>query len=75
MGAEFERLEIGFWVQTVMQEIKIKLWRNDQAQAWSIEINGLLHEQVFSEIMEDLVECARIVAETSLAEASTRRPW
>jgi hypothetical protein len=42
MGAEFERLEIGFWVQTVMQEIKIKLWRNDQAQDWSIEINGLL---------------------------------
>jgi hypothetical protein len=31
MGAEFERLEIGFWVQTVMQEIKINLWRNDQA--------------------------------------------
>jgi hypothetical protein len=25
-----------------MQEIKIKLWRNDQAQDWSIEINGLL---------------------------------
>ena len=66
MGAEFERLEIGFWVQTVMQEIKIKLWRNDQAQDWSIEINGLLHEHVSSEIMEDLVECALIVAETSL---------
>jgi hypothetical protein len=28
-----------------MQEVKIKLWRNDQAQDWSIEINGLLHEQ------------------------------
>ena len=28
MGAESERLEIGFWVQTVMQKIKIKLWRN-----------------------------------------------
>ena len=44
MGAEFERLEIGFGVQTVMQEVKIKLWRNDQAQDWSIEINGLFHE-------------------------------
>lgn len=75
MGAEFERLEIGFWVQTVMQEIKIKLWRNDQAQDWSIEINGLLHERVSSEIMEDLVECALIVAEKSWTEASTRRPW
>jgi hypothetical protein len=34
---------------------KIKLRRNDQAQDWSIEINGLLHEHVSSEIMEDLV--------------------
>jgi hypothetical protein len=52
-----------------------KLWRNDQAQNWSIEINGLLHEHVSSEIMEVLVECALIVAEKSLTEASTRRPW
>jgi hypothetical protein len=75
MGAEFERLEIGFRVQTVMQEIKIKLWRNDQAQDWSIEINALLHEHVSSEIMEDRVECALIVLEKSLTGASTRRPW
>ena len=51
----------------------IKLWRNDQAQDWSIEIHGLLHEHVSSEIMEDLVECALIVAEKSWTEASTRR--
>ena len=46
-----------------MQEIKIKLWRNDETQDWSIEINGLRHEHVSSEILEDLVECALIVAE------------
>jgi len=34
---------------------QIKLWRNDQAQDWSIEIDGLLHEHDSSEIMEDLV--------------------
>jgi hypothetical protein len=57
-----------------MQEIKIKLWRNDEAQDWSIEINGLWHEHVSTEILEDLVECALIVAERSLVDASTRLP-
>jgi hypothetical protein len=33
---------------------------------WSIEINGLRHEHVTSEIIETLVECAVIVAEKSL---------
>jgi hypothetical protein len=56
-----------------MQEINIKMWRNDEAQDWSIEINGLRHEHVTSEIMEDLVECALIVAERTLTEASTRQ--
>ena len=52
-----------------MKQINIDLWRNDESQDWSIEINGLRHEHVTSEIMEDLVECALIVAETTLTEA------
>ena len=56
-----------------MQEINIKLWLDD-AQAWSIEINGLRHERVCSEIMEDLVEVAMILAQRSLTKAATRRP-
>jgi hypothetical protein len=60
-------------VRCFMQEINIKLWLND-AQAWSIEINGLRHERVCSEIMEDLVEVAMILAQRSLTEAATRRP-
>jgi hypothetical protein len=54
-----------------MQQIKIDLWHNDEALDWSIEINGLRHEHVSSEIMETLVECALIVAEKSLARAVT----
>jgi hypothetical protein len=54
-----------------MQEIKIDLWHNDEALDWSIEINGLRHEHVTSEIMETLVECAFIVAENSLTRAVT----
>ena len=54
-----------------MKTIKIQMWSNLEASDWSIEINGLRHEHVTSEILEDLVECAIIVAERSLTEAST----
>jgi hypothetical protein len=53
-----------------MQQIRINLWHNDEAQDWSIEINGLCHEHVTSEIVEALVECALIVAEKSLTRAA-----
>ena len=56
-----------------MQEINIKLWL-DEARDWSIEINGLRHDHISSEILEDLVECALIVAQKSLTEAATRQP-
>jgi hypothetical protein len=49
-----------------MQQIKIDLWHNNEMLDWSIEINGLRHEHVTSEIIETLVECAVIVAEKSL---------
>ena len=57
-----------------MQAINIKMWRNDEEQDWSIEINGLRHEHVTSEIVEALVECALIVAETSLTKPVTELP-
>jgi hypothetical protein len=56
-----------------IQEIKIKLWRNDEPQDWSVEINGLRHEHVSIEILEDLVTAALIVAETWLTETTTPR--
>jgi hypothetical protein len=49
-----------------MQQIKIDLWHNDEMLDWSIEINGLRHEHVTSDIIETVVECAVIVAEKSL---------
>jgi hypothetical protein len=49
-----------------MKQLKIDLWHNEEAFDWSIEINGMRHEHVTSEILEALVECALIVAETSL---------
>jgi hypothetical protein len=53
-----------------MQRIKIDLWHNNEMLDWSIEINGLRHEHVTSEIMETLVECAVIVAEKLLTRAA-----
>ena len=66
-------LILGCGVYCPMKQINIDLWLNDEVQDWSIEINGLRHEHVTSEIMEDLVECALIVAERTLTEASTRQ--
>jgi hypothetical protein len=54
-----------------MKELKIGLWHDDEALDWSIEINGQRHEHVTSEILEALVECALIVAETSLTKPVT----
>jgi hypothetical protein len=51
-----------------MREIKLKLWQNDSGD-WSVEINGRRHEHVTTATIESLVECALIVAETSLAKA------
>ena len=56
-----------------IQEIKVRLWRNAEAQDWSVEINGLRHDHVSSEILEDLVETALIVAEEQLMDVTTRR--
>jgi hypothetical protein len=56
-----------------MRELRIDLSHNYEAEDWSIEINGLRHEHVTSEVVEALVECALIVAETSLTKPVTER--
>jgi hypothetical protein len=49
-----------------MKELHLQIWRNDEAGDWSVLINGLRYEHISSQILEDLVECAVIVAENSL---------
>jgi hypothetical protein len=49
-----------------MKELHLQIWRNEEAGDWSVAINGLRYEHISSQIMEDLVECAVIVAENSL---------
>jgi hypothetical protein len=54
-----------------MHQIRIDLWHNDEALDSSVEINGLRHEHVTSEVMEAVVECALTLAEKSLKRAVT----
>jgi hypothetical protein len=59
---------------TIVQGIEIQMWFNDESLDWSVEINGQRHEHVTSEVMEALVECAVLVAETSVVKVSALRP-
>jgi hypothetical protein len=49
-----------------MKELHLQISRNEEAGDWSVVINGLRYEHISSQILEDLVECAVIVAENSL---------
>jgi hypothetical protein len=55
-----------------MEEIRIRLWRDEQCQDWHVEINGLRHMHVTSQSMEDLVEAAVIAAEHVIEQATLR---
>jgi hypothetical protein len=56
-----------------MEEIRIKLWWDGQAQDWHIEINGLRHMHLPPQSIEDLVEATVIRAENALIEQATKR--
>jgi hypothetical protein len=55
-----------------MEEIRIRLWRDEQCQDWHVEINGHRHVHVTSQSMEDLVEAAVIRAENVIEQATLR---
>jgi hypothetical protein len=55
-----------------VEEIRIRLWRDEKCQAWHVEINGLRHKHVTSQNMEDLVEAAVITAEHVIERATLR---
>lgn len=51
-----------------MLEINLKIQWNEEAENWSLEINGEHHKHIQSEVLEALVEAAVINAEKLLAE-------
>ena len=46
-----------------MQEINITLWRHEQEENWSVEINGKFHTHVSTKTVDDLVEYALVAAQ------------
>ena len=55
-----------------MQQLNVKLRRNQQEHNWSIEINGKSYEFVSIEEVDELVRRALIDAQESLTDATTR---
>ncbi len=51
-----------------MREINIKLWRHEQAEDWSVEIDGKFHRHVSATFIDELVEYALVAAEQALLE-------
>jgi hypothetical protein len=51
-----------------VRSITIKLWRHEDSQDWSIEVDGILYSHVSSSAVDSLMECAAIRAQDSLLE-------
>jgi 3-oxoacyl-(acyl-carrier-protein) synthase len=52
-----------------MREINITLWRHEQAEEWSVGIDGKFHQPVSATFIDKLVEYALVAAEDALLEA------
>ena len=57
-----------------LQEIIVKLWRNEQNKDWSVEINGERHEAVAIEWVHELVYRAVLDAEDLLLNVPQKPP-
>jgi hypothetical protein len=68
------REDLDYECRAIREEITIGLSHNDESLDWSVQINGLRHEHVTSEVMEALVECALILAQMSLTRTLGQRP-
>jgi hypothetical protein len=55
-----------------MEEIRLRLWRDEQGRNWHVEINGHRHMHVTSQSVEDLVEAAVITAEQVIEQVTLR---
>lgn len=55
-----------------MQQLNVKLRRNQQEQNWSVEINGRSHDFISIEEVDELVKRALINAQESLTDATSR---
>jgi 3-oxoacyl-(acyl-carrier-protein) synthase len=55
-----------------VREINITLWRHEQAEDWSVEIDGKFSRHVSATFIDELVEYALVAAEQALLEPEHR---
>jgi hypothetical protein len=51
-----------------MREIHIILWRHEEEDNWSVQIDGKLHQYVSARTIDEVVEYAVVAAEQALLE-------
>jgi hypothetical protein len=51
-----------------MQEIHIILWRHEEEDNWSIQIDGKFHKHISAKTIDELTEYAVVAAEQALLE-------
>jgi hypothetical protein len=55
-----------------MQQLNVKLRRNEKEQNWSVEVNGKSYEFISIEEVDELVKRALVNAQESLTDTTTR---
>jgi hypothetical protein len=51
-----------------MEEIRVRLWRNDVEQDWTVEINGKIYETMATDAIQALLKQSLNTARNSLAQ-------
>jgi 3-oxoacyl-(acyl-carrier-protein) synthase len=51
-----------------MQEIHIILWRHEEEDNWSVQIDGKFHKHISAKTIDELTEYAVVAAEQALLE-------
>jgi hypothetical protein len=54
-----------------MQQINVKLWRNEGEHRWSVEIDGKSYEHISMEAIKELVKRALLNAQESMTGETT----
>jgi hypothetical protein len=58
----------------LVHQIVLKLWRNEQEKDWTLEINGVRHEAITIEWVQELAYRALLDAEDALLDITKKPP-
>jgi hypothetical protein len=49
-----------------MEDVHILLYRNHSDKDWSVSIGGIMHAHISTATVDDLIDCASLVAQQNL---------